>query len=233
MARKIRFQNRHETKIEFHVESGRRKPGRPPEPLPKKEFGYLVPLEYVAGKGWLCECWCKRQVYASRRNLIKGITTHCGCRNWDPGAKPLLKRYHFFKILHHKGNKIYALCDCGKAFKIKERDLSETLSCGCIKPGKHLPKNVSQRISNEPIYRTWMRMLWNAKQDRIPVYEKWRQFVWFYAWVMTFTDYLDITRFRETICIYRIDCNFGYEPGNVRIVPRVGVRGIPRIRPRT
>jgi hypothetical protein len=209
------------------------KSGRPPKPLPKTHFGSLSPTTYTPGKGWLCTCDCGNDVYVSRRNLLLGSVTHCGCKDWALDEKPILKRYNFFKIMHHRGTEIIAWCDCGNTFKIHEKDLSETLSCGCVKPGKHLPKNVGSRISHEPIYQTWMRMLRNARKERVQVYPKWRQFVWFYGWVMTFTDYLDITRFRETVCIYRIDCNFGYEPGNIRIVPRVGVRGIPRIRPRT
>lgn len=54
------------------------------EDMTGQRFGKLVALEYAGRKYektlWKCRCDCGREVIVDRANLVRGITTSCGCR---------------------------------------------------------------------------------------------------------------------------------------------------------
>lgn len=113
---------------------------KPRKDLTGKQFGYLTPLYWVKGKGWYCRCKCGNEKFVDTRNLNRGHTTSCGCRNYE--TKNLKDMTGFetdyiivIRRVSNVGSQTRWLCVCkccGKEFIAKSSHLQYYKSCGCV-----------------------------------------------------------------------------------------------------
>ncbi|MCI6867820.1 MAG: transcriptional regulator [Lachnospiraceae bacterium] len=149
---------------EILVESRRLKPGiiyscgceKPTEEIGKDltglHFGKLTVLRKSGKKAkdgnplWLCQCDCGNTIETTKRRLITGNTSSCGCGRKPPLKAWIGKRFGKLTVLSYvrKENGFHiwhCKCDCGNFVDVRQSNLQNgwTTSCGCQRePAKNL-----------------------------------------------------------------------------------------------
>lgn len=122
-----------------------------------EQFGDLTVLEEVRENGNLsykCKCVCGNEIIVSRTQLIKGLTTHCGCKKEQVRHPERIKdltgqRFNHFTVLKlddevHRSKcgavqiKWICQCDCGNIVSVNRQSLVDgrKKSCGCVGAAK-------------------------------------------------------------------------------------------------
>jgi hypothetical protein len=127
------------------------------EDLIGQKFGRWTVLEkvekpeYLKGDGtyWLCRCDCGNEKIKSRRNLLNGDSSSCGCYQKEQASKAYLndltgKRFGKLVVISRAENNINSSgrvkvvwlckCDCGNKTNVTSGELKsgDTKSCGCL-----------------------------------------------------------------------------------------------------
>ncbi|MCI5648170.1 MAG: transcriptional regulator [Fusicatenibacter sp.] len=168
---------------EILVESRRLKPDaiyscgceNPPREIGKDltgmRFGKLTVLGKSGEKAkdgnplWLCRCDCGNRIETTKRRLMTGNTSSCGC-----GKKPQLKawvgkRFGMLTVLSYarKENGVHiwhCKYDCGNFVDVRQSNLQNgwTTSCGCrrnpVKNLHYVDGTCVENIRSESLYRT-------------------------------------------------------------------------------
>jgi len=118
------------------------------EDLTGQTFGKLTVLERDdpgahRGSYWRCRCnACGGECVVDRHRLVKGIKTHCGCKNKNDHTKKNItgQKFRMLTALYEtdkrdrNGSVVWhCRCDCGNEVDISYDTLvySEVVSCGC------------------------------------------------------------------------------------------------------
>ena len=149
---------------EILVESRRLKPGviyscgceQPPNVIGKDliglRFGKLTVLRKSGNRAkdgnplWLCKCDCGNVIETTKRRLITGNTSSCGCGKQSPLKDWVGRRFGMLTVLSYVGKEKgfhiwHCRCDCGNEVDIRQSNLQNgwTRSCGCQRnPKKNL-----------------------------------------------------------------------------------------------
>lgn len=149
---------------EIFVESRRLKPGviyscgceKAPDMIGKDltgmQFGKLTVLKKSGNKAkdgnplWLCRCECGNMIETTKRRLITGNTSSCGCGKKPPLKDWIGKRFGKLTVTAYAGKEKgfhmwHCHCDCGKEVNVRQSNLQKgwTKSCGCMRqPQKKL-----------------------------------------------------------------------------------------------
>lgn len=149
---------------EILVESRRLKPGviyscgceKPVKEIGKDlagmHFGKLTVLKKSGNKAkdgnslWLCRCDCGNTIETTKRRLITGNTTSCGCGRKPPLKGWVGKRFGMLTVISYarkeKGFHVWhCQCDCGNFIDVRQSNLQNgtTTSCGCRRnPSKNM-----------------------------------------------------------------------------------------------
>lgn len=107
-------------------------------------FGRLVVLRKSENRArdrnplWICRCDCGNEVEVTKRKLITGSVSSCGCGRTPPLKDWVGKRFGRAVVLEYagkeKGHHLWRCrCDCGKEFVANQSNLQDgqTTSCGC------------------------------------------------------------------------------------------------------
>ena len=146
---------------EILVESRRLKPGviyscgceKAPDPagrdLTGLRFGKLTVLGKSGKKArdgnpyWLCRCECGNTIETTKRRLVTGSTSSCGCGRKPPLKDWVGKRFGMLTVLSYarKENGFHiwhCRCDCGNTVDVRQSNLQNgwTTSCGCRRDPK-------------------------------------------------------------------------------------------------
>lgn len=121
--------------------------------LTSLHFGKLVVLGKSGNRAkdrnplWLCRCECGNEIETTKRKLITGSVSSCGCGRKPPLKDWVGKRFGRAVVLEYAGKKDgrhmwRCRCDCGKEFTAYQSNLQDgqTTSCGCKQkeqPGLH------------------------------------------------------------------------------------------------
>lgn len=95
---------------------------------------------------WLCQCECGNTIETTKRRLITGNTSSCGCGKTPPLKDWVGKRFGMLTVLSYarkeKGFHLWhCRCDCGNEVDVRQSNLQNgwTKSCGCQRdPQKNL-----------------------------------------------------------------------------------------------
>ena len=114
----------------------------PKQDLTNQKFGMLTPVEWLRGGKWRCVCDCGNETVVDTRNLKKGHTQSCGCKNrMSKNVKDMSGfENDYLKVLERFGNigktaSWLCLCKrCGNTFVTRGSNIrfSYTTSCGCV-----------------------------------------------------------------------------------------------------
>lgn len=87
---------------------------------------------------WLCRCDCGKEVEATKRKLVTGNLSSCGCGRKPPLKSWIGKRFGRVVVLEYAGKENdrhmwRCRCDCGREFTANQSNLQDgqTTSCGC------------------------------------------------------------------------------------------------------
>lgn len=87
---------------------------------------------------WLCRCDCGNEVEVTKRKLVTGNVSSCGCGRKPPLKDWVGKRFGRAVVLKYAGKENghhmwHCRCDCGKEFTANQSNLQDgqTTSCGC------------------------------------------------------------------------------------------------------
>lgn len=87
---------------------------------------------------WLCRCDCGKEVEATKRKLVTGNLSSCGCGRKPPLKGWIGKRFGRVVVLEYAGKENdrhmwRCRCDCGREFTANQSNLQDgqTTSCGC------------------------------------------------------------------------------------------------------
>lgn len=116
---------------------------KPRVDLTGKQFGQLIPFEYIKGGKWKCKCSCGNETIVDTRNLNSGHTQSCGCKIKASKNVYDMNNYEneHIKVLQRAGsdNQQIALWKCickhcGNIFITRGSTIrnGETKSCGCV-----------------------------------------------------------------------------------------------------
>ena len=111
-------------------------------------FGRLVPIcktntDKAGHQRWLCQCQCGNTTEVLATNLIRGLTTSCGCYHKEMTSNRLINLFgqKFGKLtVIERANSIgervewLCRCDCGTEVIVQGANLKNghTQSCGCL-----------------------------------------------------------------------------------------------------
>lgn len=115
--------------------------------LTGRVFGDLTAVRPTDGSynRWVCRCAaCGGECESTRRRLLEGKKTHCGCKTRKDAAKKDItgQRFRMLTALYetdkrdYKGSVIWhCRCDCGNEVDLSYNSLnySDIVSCGCHK----------------------------------------------------------------------------------------------------
>ena len=131
------------------------------EPSPAEQYKDLTNMRFgsltVLGKSgnrakdrnplWLCRCDCGKEIETTKRKLLTGGVSSCGCGKTSPLKDWIGKRFGRAMVIAYAGKKNghhmwRCRCDCGKEFTANQSNLQDvqTTSCGCYhdeRPGLH------------------------------------------------------------------------------------------------
>lgn len=193
---------------------------------------------------WLCRCDCGNERIVGHSVLKNGGRKSCGClRNdfhkLDPrgrfGKTEDMTGRRFGKLVcmsvsHSDKNGHYfwtCKCDCGQETVTQAAVLKrgDTLSCGCLSREIRTKHGNSKRgesglLKATKEYRTWTHIkdrCHNPKCRSYPDYGARGITVWD-GWLNDFSSFLEhVGECPSPLhSLDRIDCNLGYQPGNVR-----------------
>lgn len=178
---------------------------------------------------WECQCVCGKARTVSGAKLIAGKSRSCGCQGRHNQAE-LRKRVTSSMVFGNWvvigfGSRIgtsacwQCRCVCGAVKNVKEHRLlsGESLSCGCIKKGRH-GHAAYREGKRSSTYGVWTNMWSRCTNPKCPAYryygergitvcDRWRKFENFLA---------DMGEKPENLSIDRIHVNGNYEPDNCR-----------------
>ena len=87
---------------------------------------------------WLCRCDCGNEVEVTKRKLVTGGVSSCGCGRKPPLKDWVGKRFGRVVVLEYAGKENgrhmwRCRCDCGREFTANQSNLQngQTTSCGC------------------------------------------------------------------------------------------------------
>lgn len=141
-----------------------------PNDILNQRFGKLVIVEYLGSEPdgrnkkhlYRCECDCgKKDVVATRHNLLKGDKTSCGCAHKDAGERRkeslIGQRFGSWLVIdkaptrYSESGKTRSImwkcqCDCGTVKDVGARALKTGMStsCGCVQKN-----HVSQALTKD------------------------------------------------------------------------------------
>ena len=95
---------------------------------------------------WRCRCDCGNTIETTKRRLVTGNTTSCGCGKTPPLKDWVGKRFGMLTALSYarkeQGFHVWhCRCDCGREVDVRQSNLQSgwTKSCGCQRdPGRNL-----------------------------------------------------------------------------------------------
>lgn len=121
--------------------------------LTNMRFGSLAVLGKSGNRAkdrnplWLCRCDCGREIETTKRRLLSGSVSSCGCGRTPPLKDWIGKRFGRATVIAYAGKKDgrhlwRCRCGCGKEFVANQSNLQDgqTTSCGCYhdeRPGLH------------------------------------------------------------------------------------------------
>lgn len=113
------------------------------------QFGKLKVLGKSGNKAkdgnpmWLCQCECGNKIETTKRRLITGNTSSCGCGKKPPLKDWVGKRFGMLTVLSYVGKENgfhiwHCRCDCGNEVDVRQNNLLRewTRSCGCQRDPK-------------------------------------------------------------------------------------------------
>ncbi len=147
--------------------------------LAGQKFGRLTALEATKERSaggnviWLCRCDCGKTVKVRSCNLVRGVTTHCGCAG-KTGGKTRFddltgRRFGRLTVVEKlperakRGSVIWrCVCDCGNEVKVSQGELvsGNTGSCGCRKKETYKEACEAQQL----VEGTYIQILENRKR---------------------------------------------------------------------
>lgn len=109
-------------------------------------FGKLTVLGKSGNKAkdgnplWLCQCDCGNEIETTKRRLITGNTSSCGCGKKPPLKDWIGKRFGMLTVVSYTGKENgfhiwHCKCDCGREVDVRQNNLLHgwTRSCGCMR----------------------------------------------------------------------------------------------------
>lgn len=160
-----------------------------PAPTLKAKYGRLTVIERIPGSKGVraivhCRCDCGNPTTVDSSNLLRGITTSCGCRKRECGrenAKALVvpgKGYGLIvpgavfvrlTVIKREGYKVHCRCSCGNETSpyIDGLVSGNTKSCGCLKKDSTIRRNkenARRKGFSKKYPRTYSR--WNSMMSR-------------------------------------------------------------------
>lgn len=202
--------------------------------LTGQKFGKLTVIDYdhtdTNGRTyWWCECDCpdRNRILVSRKHLIGGGVSSCGCLRHDDLVG---ERFGYLTVLNldHVGNgKAHWRCRCercGGETVVPTASLKNgtTTSCGCYKRENLGERTRTHGLTNHPLYRVWANMKsrcgyednigWDRYGGRgITVCDEWlHDFKAFHDWAIE-------NGWKPGLTIDRRNNDDGYSPWNCRI----------------
>ena len=114
---------------------------------------------------WLCQCECGNTIETTKRRLITGNTSSCGCGKTPPLKDWIGKRFGKLTVLSYakkeKGFHVWhCRCDCGNEVDVRQSNLQNgwTRICGCQRdPQKDLHYSNGtclEMLRSDVVYKT-------------------------------------------------------------------------------
>lgn len=211
--------------------------------LTGQRFGHWT-VKCRAGKDknnhalWLCDCDCGNEGVVLGTNLIRGLSTSCGCekkKKFDDEIQKLIGcKFNKLTVIERAQNYISPKgkprtmlkceCECGNVIVVEKYHVTSgiTQSCGCLQKETASVMGTKHGMHGTHIYSIWDNMIGRCYRKSNPRYhryggrgiivcDEWKQFDKFYEYVSKLPHYNE-----EGYTLDRIDVNGNYEPNNVR-----------------